>query len=281
MDNLPEVIAELSARRRESGLSQTEVAARMGTSQSAVARLESGDGDVRASTLDRYAAAIGHRINMEVQGMAPNPLLIDVPGRPWQPAPAPFRPEPVASFSGTAAFQVPDPVAERLFERRIVLAHGELTEERGTAWCGQLLTLGAAGRAPITLHVSIPDGDLGAALTLMDTLDALTVEVHAMVTGRLGGPALGLLDAVTSRRASPGAIIRLGEPKVTASGNADQLATAEEETRRMLDTLYLRLSRLTGREPDEVRADARRGRLLSAAEAVDYGLLDSLTEGRA
>ncbi len=45
------------------GLSQTEVAARMGTSQSAVARLESGATDPRASKLERYAAAIGGEIN--------------------------------------------------------------------------------------------------------------------------------------------------------------------------------------------------------------------------
>lgn len=53
--------AALVARRAELGLSQTEVAARMGTSQSAVARLESGQADVRLSTLERYAAAVqGH-----------------------------------------------------------------------------------------------------------------------------------------------------------------------------------------------------------------------------
>lgn len=50
---------ELVARRRELGLSQTQVAARMGTSQSAVARLEAGRGDIRLSTLERYAAALG------------------------------------------------------------------------------------------------------------------------------------------------------------------------------------------------------------------------------
>lgn len=48
----------LVARRLELGLSQTEVAARMGTSQSAVARLEAGSGDVRLSSLERYAAAV-------------------------------------------------------------------------------------------------------------------------------------------------------------------------------------------------------------------------------
>lgn len=48
----------LVARRLQLGLSQTEVAARMGTSQSAVARIEAGSGDVRLSSLERYAAAV-------------------------------------------------------------------------------------------------------------------------------------------------------------------------------------------------------------------------------
>ena len=55
--------ATLSAKRLELGLSQTEVAARMGTSQSAVARLESGEADLRLSTLERYAAAIGQHLD--------------------------------------------------------------------------------------------------------------------------------------------------------------------------------------------------------------------------
>jgi DNA-binding XRE family transcriptional regulator len=61
------LVRELAARRQETGLSQTEVAARMGTSQSAVARLESGGADVRASTLERYAAALGTEITWTVQ----------------------------------------------------------------------------------------------------------------------------------------------------------------------------------------------------------------------
>ena len=59
--------ADLAKKRRELGLSQTEVAARMGTSQSAVARLESGDADVRISTLERYVAALGHRLDLRLE----------------------------------------------------------------------------------------------------------------------------------------------------------------------------------------------------------------------
>ena len=58
---------EMKERRRDAGLSQTEVAARMGTSQSAVARIEAGATDVRLSTLLRYAEAIGHELDLRIQ----------------------------------------------------------------------------------------------------------------------------------------------------------------------------------------------------------------------
>jgi predicted XRE-type DNA-binding protein len=61
------LVTELTTQRQAARLSQTEVAARMGTSQSAVARLESGESDARASTLERYAAAIGRQITWELR----------------------------------------------------------------------------------------------------------------------------------------------------------------------------------------------------------------------
>ena len=68
-----QLIAQLVGRRQRLGLSQTEVAARMGTSQSAVARLERGDADVRLSTLNRYAAALGHRLGWVHAEVAASP----------------------------------------------------------------------------------------------------------------------------------------------------------------------------------------------------------------
>lgn len=61
-----ELGAAFALRRQQLGLSQTEVAARMGTSQSAVARLESGALDVRLSTLARYAAALGDDVDVKL-----------------------------------------------------------------------------------------------------------------------------------------------------------------------------------------------------------------------
>lgn len=61
------LMAELAGKRRELGLSQTEVAARMGTSQSTVARLEAAGGDIRLSSVERYAAALGHSVDWQLR----------------------------------------------------------------------------------------------------------------------------------------------------------------------------------------------------------------------
>jgi len=77
------LVIELTGQRQAAGLSQTQVAARMGTSQSAVARLEAGEADVRASTLERYAAAIGSQISWRLQDSGPaEPLPLPGPGLP-------------------------------------------------------------------------------------------------------------------------------------------------------------------------------------------------------
>jgi transcriptional regulator with XRE-family HTH domain len=62
-----ELVAGLVARRRAAGLSQHDVAERMGTSQPAVARLEAGQVDARMSTVQRYAAAVGATLRLSFE----------------------------------------------------------------------------------------------------------------------------------------------------------------------------------------------------------------------
>ena len=66
-DDSSELIGQLALLRRSLGLSQTEVAARMGTSQSALARLESGQNDIRVSTLSRYAEALDTHVGFTIR----------------------------------------------------------------------------------------------------------------------------------------------------------------------------------------------------------------------
>lgn len=60
------LLRELATLRRAVGLTQTAVAARMGTSEAAVSRLEAGQADPRVSTMERYAAALGKRLEWRV-----------------------------------------------------------------------------------------------------------------------------------------------------------------------------------------------------------------------
>ncbi|MQA13747.1 MAG: helix-turn-helix domain-containing protein [Pseudonocardiaceae bacterium] len=73
LDRRRALMNELVAARQDSGLSQTEIAARMGTSQSAVARLERGDADVRLSTLERYTAALGRTVDWQIRSREESP----------------------------------------------------------------------------------------------------------------------------------------------------------------------------------------------------------------
>ena len=60
------LLRELAAARRQAGLTQTAVAASMGTSEAAVSRLESGEVDPKVSTVERYAVALGKRVEWRV-----------------------------------------------------------------------------------------------------------------------------------------------------------------------------------------------------------------------
>jgi transcriptional regulator with XRE-family HTH domain len=72
LDRRRALISELVTARKERGLSQTAIAAEMGTSQSAVARLERGDIDARLSTLERYAAALGRTVDYQLRKGEPH-----------------------------------------------------------------------------------------------------------------------------------------------------------------------------------------------------------------
>jgi ATP-dependent Clp protease, protease subunit len=202
----------------------------------------------------------------------PGPGIPERPGiPPCPPITPPPATTPVRVWPGAPAW--PDLVYERLYERRIVLAHGDLDDEAATSLCAQLLTLDAERNEPIRLEVQGLTAELAAALTVMGVIDVLRVRVRAYASGQIAGPALGVLAAADERRAYPNAVFMLSEPRLGFEGTASALSSREEQVRGMLDQLYLRLADATGREVDEIRRDARRGRHFTAADAIGYGLI--------
>jgi len=205
-------------------------------------------------------------------GIPPRPGIPPSPGIPSRPDIAP-PPTVMPSRVWPDLSPWPGRVYERLFERRIVLAHGQLDDEAATSLCAQLLTLDAERNEPIRLEMQGLTAELAAALTVMGVLDVLRVPVRACAGGQVGGPALGVLAAATQRHAYPNAVFLLSEPRLDFEGSATSLSSREEQVRDMMDALYLRLADVTGREVDEIRTDARRGRYLTVDEAIGYGLI--------
>lgn len=214
----------------------------------------------------------------------PNPGWPGRPGSPGRPGfpPSPGHGEPGPSAPGPVppARVVLDPHAalqdrlyERLLQHRIVLVSGVIDDEAATRLSAQLLTLDAEGDGQIRLELQNPRAELPAALTLMGVLDVLRAPVLAFASGETGGASLGVLASCPRRVAYPNASFTLSEPRVQFGGTYSAVAAKEQQARRMVDSLFYRLSEATGRPADEIREDARRCRTLTAAEAIGYGLI--------
>jgi ATP-dependent Clp protease protease subunit len=224
-------------------------------------------------------------MTIPVQGTIPGPFRPQRPGPPgWPEPPSPPPGPPQAPVAPVRVWldpgQWPARVYERLLKQRIVMAQGHLDGEAATRLCAQLLTLDAEAPKPIRLELQGLDADLAAALTVMGVLETLRVPVAAYVAGRLAGPALGVLAACGQRRAYPNAVLELAEPRLSYSGSVTAITAHEEQARAMADALWERIALTTGREIDDIRADARRGRSLTVAEAIGYGLITERAAAR-
>lgn len=204
------------------------------------------------------------------------------PGAPDFPAAPPAPPGPVPP---TRVWLDPQAdwktmLYERLLARRIVLVSGLLDDDAAARISAQLLTLEAEQRTPIRLELQNLRAELSATLTVMGILDVLRVPVHACVSGEIHGPALGVLVSCPRRSGYPNATFVLAEPRLQFGGTVTAVTAREQQVTRMLDTLYFRLAEVTGREVDQIRDDARRGRTLTTAQAIGYGLIQTQENAR-
>jgi ATP-dependent Clp protease protease subunit len=192
----------------------------------------------------------------------------------------PPSPPGVPSQPPGAAEGLPPWLEERLFDRRIVMIRGSLTGPAATQAAAALLTLDAMGTEPVELHVAAPDGELTAAFAVVDALEAMRAEVRAVVTAEAGGAVLAVLAAAKRRTAYRHARIRLAEPRAaTVAGTADEVAAAAGQYLRELEELALRIVAATGQPRSRVEDDMSAGRVLTAAEAQEYGLIHEVVGG--
>lgn len=198
---------------------------------------------------------------------------------PGEPPRRPPTPPPVPIVYDTEPPTDRD-LRERLLERRVVLASGFLDDATATEVAARLMYLDGTGDDPIELRYSCPNGDLGAAITLADTIELLGVELRATAAGTVGGAAVLPYAVATRRLAQPHASFTLAEPELHVRGRATDVLSDAERHARLVDALYRRLAEATGRSPQSVAADVGARRQLTAEEARAYGLVDEIAATR-
>jgi ATP-dependent Clp protease, protease subunit len=207
------------------------------------------------------------------------------PGPPeWRP---PGLPEPVTPQPSRLPLVMPTPdgfdadLASRLLRRRIVLVTGRIDATAAANIVATLLLLDEDGNRPIRLHLSSEDADLEPCALVADTIDLLASPVRAVALGTVGGAALGVLAAAETRTAHPHSLFVLRDPQqggAVSVGDVDAGRAGEiaRQQQRLVARLHQRIADASGRPVEQVAEDLRAGRVLSAAEAVAYGIVQHL-----
>jgi ATP-dependent Clp protease protease subunit len=173
---------------------------------------------------------------------------------------------------------LPDALARRLFEQRVVLLHGTLDDLAVARASAELMTLDAEGDEPVTLRVDSGEGSLALALTLMDVVELLGVPVHALCLGQVGAGAVGVVAVCARRVAMPSTRFALREPATEQSPvhvrNVEQWSKLRTDER---ERFCARVAAAAGRSVEQVRIDVVTGRFLDAPAAVAYGLVDEVS----
>lgn len=178
-----------------------------------------------------------------------------------------------------------DWLESELYKNRTLRLVGPLDDEAAARLGAALMAMDAEGDDAVELHVSSTSGSMDAAMVLIDTIDLLGVPVRATALGSVHGPAAFVLALSPVRFASPHASVRLEEPKTNHAGRPEDLLRAAELNEARMATLLQRLEDATGKSPEEVASYLREGRIFTAAEAAEVGLVDEIannpTAGRA
>jgi len=206
----------------------------------------------------------------------PPPPGFPQPGPGRRPVYPPVPQVPIPAEPAAGGFE--SSIYTELLERRIVFVRHRLDHDTATLVTAQLMTLDAEATSPVTLVVNSGGGPVDAVAGILDTVDLIRCPVHTSCVGRAEGTAAVVVAAGTgSRRCGRGATFRLRLPDLEAAGPADRLRRDVETATRVQRELVDRLAAITGQSRALVARDVERGRLLTADEAVTYGLVDEVS----
>jgi len=174
-------------------------------------------------------------------------------------------------------------IYSRLLKDRIVFIDGEINDLTADLVVAQLLFLQSQDPGKdISLYINSPGGSVTAGLAIYDTIQYLRSDVQTICLGQAASMAALILACGTAgkRFALPSSRILIHQPWGNASGQSSDISLQAREIIRLKKLTIEYFSRHTGKGFDQLSLDMERDFYMSAAEAVEYGLVDKIMEPR-
>ncbi len=170
-------------------------------------------------------------------------------------------------------------IYSRLLKERIIFLGEDVNDVSASLIVAQLLFLESEDPGKdINLYINSPGGSVTAGFAIYDTMNYIKSDVSTICIGMAASMGAFLLSggAKGKRFALPNSQIMIHQPSGGAQGQATEIRIAAEnilKTRRKLNEI---LAANTGKPLDVIERDTERDYYMSAAEALDYGLVDQI-----
>jgi ATP-dependent Clp protease protease subunit len=171
----------------------------------------------------------------------------------------------------------------RLLRERIIFLGTPIDDTIANLICAQMLFLESEDPdKDINLYINSPGGDITGLLAIYDTMKYIKPAVSTFCFGQAASAAAVLLGAGTKgkRFALPHARVLLHQPWGGVGGQASDIEIQAREIIRMKDMLNSMLANDTGQSVERITKDTDRDFIISADEAVEYGLIDEVITAR-
>jgi ATP-dependent Clp protease protease subunit len=171
----------------------------------------------------------------------------------------------------------------RLLRERIIFLGTPIDDTIANLICAQMLFLESEDPdKDISLYINSPGGDITGLLAVYDTMKYIKPAVSTFCFGQAASAAAVLLGAGAKgkRFALPHARVLLHQPWGGVGGQASDIEIQAREILRMKDMLNDMLAQDTGQSVERITKDTDRDFIISATEAVEYGLIDEVITAR-
>ena len=176
-----------------------------------------------------------------------------------------------------------DPYA-KLFEDRIVFLGVQVDDASADDVMAQLLVLESQDPdSLITMYINSPGGSFTALTAIYDTMQYIKPQVQTVCLGQAASAAAVLLAAGSpgKRLALPNARVLIHQPAMEGvQGQASDIQIVADEIDRMRLWLEETLAKHSGTPVEQIRRDIERDKILTAAQAKEYGLIDQVLASR-